>query len=323
MRSMRAHETAWRIPARPARRSEASVMVRSMLRAEQRALLPRESRCAEGTPPAELGRTPERESDQDDFVPARTPLRRLRRDRYHRARIRPPARQSENVSALMKSTSSWWRIETEILKCVVRCANCHRRVTERRRPRVPTVVVAATKRRARGSARRIEAPLDSVRLCRVCGQMQALSDFPYRSLAKGTRQWICLSCQRAYSRAWYERNSVRQRQTARRTAVRLRATASAFVAVYLAAHPCSACGESDVAVLDFDHQRDKVKNISAMVRQGWGTEAIALEIAKCVVLCANCHRRATALRGRWYRTRRIQEDDLRPGRLSTSRRLAS
>lgn len=231
--------------------------------------------------------------------------------------------KAKNVSALMKSTSSWSRIETEILKCVVRCANCHRRVTERRRRRIPTVVVAATKRRAKGSARRIEAPLDSVRSCRVCGQTRALSDFPYRSLAKGTRQWICLSCQRAYSRAWYERNSVRQRQTARRTAVRLRATASAFVALYLAAHPCSACGESDVAVLDFDHQRDKVKNISAMVRQGWGTEAIALEIAKCRVLCANCHRRATALKGRWYRTRAIREDEVRHSRGSKSQLLAS
>ena len=231
--------------------------------------------------------------------------------------------KAKNVSALMKGTSSWSRIEAEILKCVIRCANCHRRVTERRRRRVPTVVVPATKRRAPGSAERIEARSDALRQCRVCGQTRTLSEFPYRSLAKGTRQWNCLSCQRAYSRNWYQRNLARQRQTARRTAVRLRATASSFVGLDLGAHPCAACGETDIAVLDFDHQRDKVANISAMVRQGWKTDAIALEIAKCQVLCANCHRRATAFRGGWYRTRAIQEDDLRPGRDSNSRLLAS
>ena len=231
--------------------------------------------------------------------------------------------KTKDVSALMKGTSSWSRIEAKILKCAVRCANCHRRETERRRRRVPSVVVPATKRRAPASAQRTEAQLDATRQCRVCDQMRTLSDFPYRSLAKGTRQWICLWCQRTYARAWYQRNLDRQRKTARRTAVRLRATASSFVGQFLAAHPCTACGETDGAVLDFDHQRDKIADISALVRQGANTYAISLEIAKCRVLCANCHRRATAIKGGWYRTRALQEDQLRPGRGSNSRLLAS
>jgi hypothetical protein len=231
--------------------------------------------------------------------------------------------KTKDISALMKGTSSWSRIEAEIVKCVVRCANCHRRATERRRRRVPSVVVPATKRRAARSAQRIEAPSDAVRQCRVCSQTRTISDFPYRSLAKGTRKWICVSCQQAYSRAWYQRNVDRHRQTARRTAARLRAAASRFVGLFLAAHPCIACGETDVAVLDFDHQRDKVANISKMVRQGVSTAILELEMSKCQVLCANCHRRATALKGQWYRTRTIEEDDLLPGRRSTSRRLAS
>lgn len=231
--------------------------------------------------------------------------------------------KTKDVSALMKGTSSWSRIEAEILKCAVRCANCHRRETERRRRRVPSLVVPATKRRAPAFAQRTEARLDAVRQCRACGEPRTLSDFPYRSLAKGTRPWICLWCQRTYSRAWYQRNLDRQRKTARRTAVRLRATASSFVGHYLASHPCTVCGETDVAVLDFDHQRDKVANISMMVRQGVSTATLALEMAKCQVLCANCHRRATALKGRWYRTRAIREDEVRPSRGSKSRLLAS
>ena len=231
--------------------------------------------------------------------------------------------KTKNVSALMRGTNSWSRIEVEIAKCVVRCANCHRRETERRRQRTPGAIVPATKRVSAAPQLQTPAELAELRRCRVCGEVRPLSDFPYRSRPKRTRQWICLACQRDYSRAWYQRNSERQRKNARRTGARQRAIAANFVRQYLASHPCVGCGETDVVVLDFDHQRDKVADISAMVRHGWGTQTIGLEIAKCHVLCANCHRRATAFRGGWYRTRAIQEDDLRPGRDSNSRLLAS
>jgi hypothetical protein len=38
-----------------------------------------------------------------------------------------------------------------------------------------------------------------------------------------------------------------------------------------------------------------------MIDKSW--EAILLEIAKCEVVCANCHRRRTLLRGGYRRTR--------------------
>jgi hypothetical protein len=61
---------------------------------------------------------------------------------------------------------------------------------------------------------------------------------------------------------------------------------------YLREHPCIDCGEKDILVLDFDHVRDiKLKSISAMLRQGATLDQIKLEIAKCDVRCANCHRR--------------------------------
>lgn len=37
-----------------------------------------------------------------------------------------------NISALMGKGARLWRIENEISKCEVRCANCHRRVTAHR-----------------------------------------------------------------------------------------------------------------------------------------------------------------------------------------------
>lgn len=53
---------------------------------------------------------------------------------------------------------------------------------------------------------------------------------------------------------------------------------------------CADCGYSQHAVaLDFDHVRgEKVAGVGAMV--SWSCEAILAEIAKCDVVCANCHR---------------------------------
>jgi len=53
--------------------------------------------------------------------------------------------------------------------------------------------------------------------------------------------------------------------------------------------------------MDFDHVRgEKVLSISAMVHKGFSWESILAEIAKCDVVCSNCHRIRTAARGQWY-----------------------
>src|SRR6202022_3269562 len=95
--------------------------------------------------------------------------------------------KTQNVSALIRGTNSWARIEAEIAKCVVRCANCHRRETARRRQRTPPSIVPAT-RRLPGAIGRIPRQMlfmsAELRPCRVCGVLRPLSDFPYRSLAK-------------------------------------------------------------------------------------------------------------------------------------------
>ena len=61
--------------------------------------------------------------------------------------------------------------------------------------------------------------------------------------------------------------------------------------VYLEMHPCVVCGEDDIDCLEFDHLRDKEYNIAQMTT--YKPSAVFAEIAKCQVLCANCHVRKT------------------------------
>ncbi|MET0664959.1 MAG: hypothetical protein ABW008_05335, partial [Acidimicrobiales bacterium] len=73
-----------------------------------------------------------------------------------------------------------------------------------------------------------------------------------------------------------------------------------FLVGYFADHPCMDCGERDPLVLEFDHLSDKRFMIARGLRdKSW--EALLAEMAKCEVVCANCHRRRTATRGGFAR----------------------
>jgi hypothetical protein len=69
-----------------------------------------------------------------------------------------------------------------------------------------------------------------------------------------------------------------------------------YVLSYLKAHGCVDCPEKDPIVLDFDHvSGTKIESISRMTYQGTSLDTIKLEMEKCEVRCANCHRRKTAI----------------------------
>ena len=73
-----------------------------------------------------------------------------------------------------------------------------------------------------------------------------------------------------------------------------------YLVEFLAANPCVDCGEADPVVLEFDHLGDKAFSISkGLPDRNWQT--VLDEIAKCDVVCANCHRRRTARRGGFVR----------------------
>jgi len=62
--------------------------------------------------------------------------------------------------------------------------------------------------------------------------------------------------------------------------------------------PCVDChGVFPTAVMEYDHLQDKVRNVSQMVTsKRSGPKQVMAEIAKCDLVCANCHRVRTARR---------------------------
>lgn len=61
--------------------------------------------------------------------------------------------------------------------------------------------------------------------------------------------------------------------------------------------PCTDCGQKfPPEVMEFDHLTDKKTEVAAMLRFSW--TQLRAEIAKCELVCANCHSLRTAQRRR-------------------------
>lgn len=109
------------------------------------------------------------------------------------------------------------------------------------------------------------------------------------------RSW-CRPCKQAYDRGYHDRTRERRNELKRASQSTLRAARRAHVREYLRTHPCVDCGETDIVVLEFDHldPTTKTASVSRAMNANWTIAKIEAEMAKCVVRCANCHRRRTA-----------------------------
>ena len=117
-----------------------------------------------------------------------------------------------------------------------------------------------------------------------------------------------------FDRITAENERTRQRKQTRsaerKKEERRRAYRRAHAVVYDAkGGPCMDCGRAyDVVCMDFDHVRGTKKfNLSSS--HGYSDATIRAEIAKCDLVCANCHRLRTSKRGP-YRGKGKRQIDL-------------
>lgn len=105
----------------------------------------------------------------------------------------------------------------------------------------------------------------------------------------------CIPCEKLHQRKWYERNKKHAiAKASKRNKVQRRILIDVCIS-HLLNHPCVDCGETDIRVLDFDHVRGKKKfSICVLQQRSVAVATLLLEIEKCVIRCANCHRKKTA-----------------------------
>lgn len=100
-----------------------------------------------------------------------------------------------------------------------------------------------------------------------------------------------------YHRGYYARNAETIKANRRKRDKELARQQREYVAAYKEAEGCKVCGIKEAVVLDLDHRDPAQKrgNVSTMCgKVSW--DSLYAEIAKCDVLCANCHRRKTHCR---------------------------
>jgi hypothetical protein len=141
----------------------------------------------------------------------------------------------------------------------------------------------------------------SLRRCGRCEELKPIEEFAWRRKARGQRDNYCAPCRAAYKQEHYAANRSRYvaQALARKRSLVLQRTEC--LVEYFLAHPCVDCGEGDPLVLEFDHcAGEKIFCIGKGLRdRNW--QSVLDEMAKCDVVCANCHRRRTARRGRFAR----------------------
>jgi hypothetical protein len=151
----------------------------------------------------------------------------------------------------------------------------------------------------------LDTASEGLKPCGRCGEIKPVEDFAWRQKARGQRDNYCRPCRAEYGREHYAANRQRYIDNALRRKQEVAAERAAYLIEFFRSRPCADCGETDPLVLEFDHLGDKAFNIAKGLRdRNWQT--VIDEIAKCDVVCANCHRRRTSRRGRFARATAAQ-----------------
>lgn len=129
--------------------------------------------------------------------------------------------------------------------------------------------------------------------CVKCRRRRKIDDFHKKG--EGKRHSVCRFCKSNYNIDYYSENKERH-AAGRKDSKRLRKQERLGCVKQAKDKPCADCGERyPHFVMDFDHRdpSTKVFTIGAQKSRSMSLDKLLEEIAKCDVVCANCHRYRT------------------------------
>lgn len=134
-------------------------------------------------------------------------------------------------------------------------------------------------------------PKSKTKRCTKCKRRKSLKLFNKKGAGVTGR---CKKCLGDDYRAAYA-NKPERRQQVKNAVARYKVQIGEFIVELKRGKPCVDCGNIyPHYVMDFDHCRGKkLMNLSSAVRVCWARDKILAEVAKCDLVCANCHRERT------------------------------
>ena len=130
------------------------------------------------------------------------------------------------------------------------------------------------------------AEIGTQKICSKCRIIKSVTEFNFRNRIKEVRHSYCRDCGRELTRNHYRKNK-RQYLDKNTKSFKKRRE---FVQ-QIKEQPCADCGiKYPYYVMDFDHRENEAKKFG-LNSLGRVTMSILIqEIAKCDVVCSNCHR---------------------------------
>ena len=127
--------------------------------------------------------------------------------------------------------------------------------------------------------------------CSKCKEQKYKEEFKKNKGTKDGLHYYCKQCSREYQNSRYQKHY--KEKELKRTKDRRQRNRD-MIQEIKSQSGCQKCNENDPACLDFHHLDPEEKEYVISEMTGWGRQTILNEIAKCIVVCANCHRKIHA-----------------------------
>lgn len=124
--------------------------------------------------------------------------------------------------------------------------------------------------------------------CNRCKEEKPLSEFLFRNKERGTYHSACRICYKDIRKKSYNRT----KETSYKKNLKNRVKNREWFNDLKSTLKCEVCSENHPATLDFHHidSTEKENSVANLIGT-YSKKRILEEINKCVVLCANCHRK--------------------------------
>lgn len=125
------------------------------------------------------------------------------------------------------------------------------------------------------------------KMCSKCEKEKEFKEFAIDKKKKDGHHSSCKTCHREVLKQHYQNN---KEYYAKRRKIN-RAKTIKWFKEYKATLKCERCGENHPVTLDFHHKDPALKVYQISKISNVSISLLKKEITKCIILCANCHRK--------------------------------